>query len=192
MEHREPEPRHTASDQNAQSTDPPPTHEDDLNGGDGDTLVVNRGSTVTDPDDSDLTVMVARHSDDEAGPTIVVRRAQGATRKDGHAHPATRESIGQRRRGLATPPVPPGFAPRGFEGSGAGARERYRPRAIPTPPPGSSAAVTSPAASREGSASMPSVARRTRVTARLAMALFATACVVSVVGLTLIALAVFS
>lgn len=39
---------------------------------------------------------------------------------------------------------------------------------------------------------MPSVARRTRVTARLAMALFATACVVSVVGLTLIALAVFS
>ena len=140
------------------------------------TVMVDRG-VASDEDDGD--------GDDH---TISVERAASPAPVPSQSGKATRSS---RRRGIVPPPVPAGFAPQAVESAGADAREHYRPRDIPEPPVAAPVIMEGPAATREASATMPSVARHARVTARVAVVVFATSCVASVVGLTLIALAVF-
>jgi len=152
---------------------------------------------ATTRDEDDHTIVVDRKAARAAKPkpqttgldeddhTVVVENGDRAL-------PTSPRASTKRKSGIAPPPVPSGFAPRAVEAAGANSAERYRPRAIPAPPSPSPMVTDGPAATREASATMPSVARRARITARVAVVVFAVSCVASVVGLTLIALALFA
>ena len=148
------------------------------------------------PDEDDHTVMVDRQVPDEDDHTIVVSRApQGADSPVLDKPQLDKPHIGEpgraaRRRGLTPPPVPAGFAPQAVETAGPHATQTYRPRAIPEPPP-APVILQGPDATREASATMPSVARHAQITARVALVVFVVSCVASIVGLTLIALSRF-
>ena len=141
-------------------------------------------------DDDDHTVMVDRAgtsstaTPDDDHTVVVGKKAAGAP-----APMLAKGPRASRRRGMTPPPVPAGFAPRAVEAAGVGATEIYRPREIPAPLPTVPVILEGPTATREASATMPSVARHSRITARVAMVVFVASCVASVVGLTLIALA---
>ncbi len=140
---------------------------------------------------------------DETEHTVVVKRARKAAadddgedhtvvvgRKPGKASLA-RTPASKRRRGIALPPVPEGFGPRAIDAIGPNAEVTVAPRAIPDLPAAPAQVIEGPAATRAAAPFMPSVLRRGQRTARTAVIAFAAVCVVSVVGLTLIALAVF-
>jgi len=185
------------------------------------TVMVNRGAPspagVDDADDpEDPTVVVDREpahegrTDDESDEqTVMVDGNAHATR--GLAIASRHPQKTSRRRGIAPPPAPAGFGPLAVKAVGADATETYRPREVATAPaPAPAPAIVEgtvlvegtvvtkdtaiaedPAATREASKAMPSVERHARVTARVAIAVFVSSCVVSVVGLTLIAFALF-
>ena len=154
----------------------------------------------TTPDDEDHTVMVDRvatpqdSTPDDEDHTIVVGRTSNGAAKPQPDKPQPdkpqSERLGRaaRRRGLTPPPVPAGFAPQAVEAVGPDATESYRPRAIPDVPPPAPVIAQGPDATREASATMPSVARHARIMARVAVVVFVVSCVASIVGLTLIAL----
>ncbi len=159
------------------------------------TVMVDRAAPGdgADEDADDHTVMVDRAAPGDGADedhTVVVGRS--STAKPATSNPAAPAVRSTRRRGLTPPPVPAGFAPQAVEAAGADAKEHYRPRDIPAPPEQAPVIAEGPASTREASATMPSVARHARVTARVAVVVFAASCVASVVGLTLVALAVFS
>lgn len=143
------------------------------------TIVVDRAETGLD----ESTIVVAREQPDADESTIVVDRGESAA-------PSLRRGRGERRRGIAPPPVPAGFAPPAREAVGPGAIESYAPRELPELPPDAAAALSDRGAPRAW-AELPSVARRARRTGITAVAVFISACVVSVVGLALIAVFVF-
>jgi len=92
----------------------------------------------------------------------------------------------KRRRGELHPaPVPSGYGERAVRVPGVGTVSSYRPRAIPVPPP--ARPRTAGAEVVRVAAVGSSVARRSRRFSALAIAGFAASCVVSVVGLALIA-----
>lgn len=162
-------------------------------GEDDDTVAIVRrpkepasGSTpaIRVPDDQadgqadDLTVVVAKRAKTtSAAPTPLAPTPTPAP-------PRT-----ARRRGIAPPPGPLGVAPQAIESAGKDATESYSPRAIPAPRPPRENLPDGAAATRDLSAALPSVARRSHITARAALVAFGLACGISVIGLTLIALA---
>ncbi|WP_166868731.1 hypothetical protein [Salinibacterium sp. ZJ70] len=149
----------------------------------GDTVVVERSGPAED------TVVAERSEPTED--TVVVR---GGTEPPRTPSPAPSAPVlrtrGDRRRGIAPPPVPAGFAPAAKPAVGPGAVEAYTARAMPTvrisPAPAGGAEPT-----RDPARDLPSAARRSQRVARIAVASFAAACVVSVVGLIAIAMLVW-
>ena len=123
-------------------------------------------------------------SHDEDDHTVVVAKSARSRSTSPHAK-------AKRKPRIAPPPVPVGFTPEAVKAVGANSTERYRPRAIPAPPSPAPIVVEWAPASRE-TATMRSVSRHTRLTARVALVAFAASCVASIVGLTLIALALFA
>lgn len=124
----------------------------------------------------------ARPRQDEDDQTVVVAKRARSRQASPHAK-------AKRARAIAPPPAPVGFAPQAVKAAGANSTERYSPRAIPAPPSPAPIFAEGRAASREASATMRSVTRHTRLTARVALVVFAASCVASIIGLTLIALA---
>lgn len=134
-----------------------------------------------DDDDTDRTV--ARPSQDDE--TIIVDRSTPSASLP--PVPSLRRARTERRRGIAPPPIPAGFAPAARPAVGPGATETYTPRELKPPPP-APVIPEGAAATRVSDPSLPSVARRARQTSVVAIAAFVAACVVSVTGLALILL----
>ncbi|HET8896018.1 MAG TPA: hypothetical protein VFN04_02005 [Protaetiibacter sp.] len=139
--------------------------------------------------DEDTDRTVARERDDSDEQTITVDRSASAAKLP--PVPSLRRARVQRRRGIAPPPVPVGFAPAARAAVGPGAVDHYSPRELRPPPEARAVPEGGVAPTRVIDPNLPSVARRARRTAVLALAAFAGACVVSVTGLTLILLWVF-
>ena len=171
-------------------------------------MTENETDAVEEPDEDEHTVMVDRSAADEDEHTVVVKRAApraaegdaGTEDEDDHtvvvdrkgAKPSLpRPPSSKRRRGIAAPPVPEGFAPRAVDAIGPNAEVDYSPRALPDLPAEPEAPAEGPAATRAAAPFMPSVLRRGEHTARLTVIVFAATCVVSAVGLTLIAVLAF-
>lgn len=176
--------------------------------GDEETIVVDRrpqllGIDDDDDDDTDRSASrpalpaqdedtdrtVARERDDSDEQTITVDRSASAVKLP--PVPSLRRARVQRRRGIAPPPVPVGFAPAARAAVGPGAVDHYSLRELRPPPEARPVPEGGVAPTRVIDPQLPSVARRARRTAVLAWAAFAGACVVSVTGLTLILLWVF-
>lgn len=137
-------------------------------------------------DDTDRTVARPRDDDDA---TITVDRSAPSVKLP--PVPSLRRARVQRRRGIAPPPVPVGFAPGARAAVGPGAVDHYSPRALPPAPATRPAPEGGVVPTRVIDPGLPSVARRARRTAVVALAAFVGACAVSVTGLTLIVLWVF-
>jgi hypothetical protein len=141
-------------------------------------------------DDTDRTVARPRDDDaDDDDETITVDRAAPSVKLP--PVPSLRPARVQRRRGIAPPPVPVGFAPAARAAVGPGAVDHYRRRELAPPPAVRAAPDGGIVSTRVIDPDLPSVARRARRTAVVALAAFVGACVVSVTGLTLILLWVF-
>lgn len=141
-------------------------------------------------DDTDRTVARPRDDDaDDDDETITVDRAAPSVKLP--PVPSLRPARVQRRRGIAPPPVPVGFAPAARAAVGPGAVDHYRRRDLAPPPAVRAAPDGGIVSTRVIDPELPSVARRARRTAVVALAAFVGACVVSVTGLTLILLWVF-
>jgi hypothetical protein len=138
-----------------------------------------------DDDDDDTDRTVARPRDDvDDDETITVDRSTPSVPLP--PVPSLRPARVQRRRGIAPPPIPVGFAPAARPAVGPGAVEHYRPRELSAPPAAPPATAAAAASTRVIDPGLPSVARRARRTAVVAVAAFVGACAVSVTGLTLI------
>lgn len=195
----EPDDEHTVMVDRAAGEEPVVEEPDDEH-----TVAVDRAASADDEPDDEHTVMVDRApSTGEDDHTVAVRRGASAAagtdeddhtvvvgRKPGKASLARTPSA-KRRRGIAQPPVPEGFAPKAVDAIGPNAEVVYAPRAIPEPPPAPTPVAEGPAATRAAAPFMPSVLRRAQRTAHLTVLVFVAVCVVSVVGLSLIAVAVF-
>jgi hypothetical protein len=140
-------------------------------------------------DDTDRTVARPRVDDADDDETITVDRAAPSVKLP--PVPSLRPARVQRRRGIAPPPVPVGFAPAARAAVGPGAVDHYRRRELAPPPAVRAAPDGGIVSTRVIDPELPSVARRARRTAVVALAAFVGACVVSVTGLTLILLWVF-
>ena len=153
------------------------------------TVMVQRGAKASSDSDSDSdderTVMVQRgtkaSSDSDSDQTIAVKRAR----------PATADAKGDRpqpgrRRGISPPPVPDGFGPRAVEAAGPGAIETYAVRPLPSPAPEAVALEDGRQATRISAPAMPSVSKRGRRAARVALTAYAASWVVAVVGIAAI------
>jgi hypothetical protein len=140
-------------------------------------------------DDTDRTVARPRDDDADDDETITVDRAAPSVKLP--PVPSLRPARVQRRRGIAPPPVPVGFAPAARAAVGPGAVDHYRRRDLAPPPAVRAAPDGGIVSTRVIDPDLPSVARRARRTAVVALAAFVGACVVSVTGLTLILLWVF-
>ncbi|GMA91134.1 hypothetical protein [Homoserinibacter gongjuensis] len=140
-------------------------------------------------DDTDRTVARPRDDDADDDETITVDRAAPSVKLP--PVPSLRPARVQRRRGIAPPPVPVGFAPAARAAVGPGAVDHYRRRELAVPPAVRAAPDGGIESTRVIDPDLPSVARRARRTAVVALAAFVGACIVSVTGLTLILLWVF-
>jgi len=160
----------------------PQASEPESKGEDDHTIVVDRTAPGVSQDDHTVLVDRIAPGEEQTDLTIVVDRSV-------RAKPGTSKDRTARKRRIAPPPVPSGFAPQAVTAAGADAREHYPPRTIPATPTPAPDSEAGPAATREASATMPSVARNSRVAARAAVVVFVASCVVSAVGLTLIAFA---
>ena len=143
-------------------------------------------ATIARPrrEDDDRTVARPRRDDD----ATVVSGAPEASASSLPPVPSLRRVRGERRRGIAPPPLPAGFTRAPSAAVGPGAVEHYAPRELPAPPTAAPASVNPAALARVPDAALPSVARRARRTAIASLAAFAAACLVSVTGLVLIVL----
>ncbi len=173
------------------------------------TVMVDRGAGSAEADgDGDHTVVVARDSSGDDH-TVVVDRPVATGQADlaaptqseqsspsRVASPSNRPSgaprpASKRRRGLTPPPVPEGFGPRAADAMGTGATETYTAREIPQITAMPVALEEGPQATRAAAPSMPSVARNSRRAARIAVASYAAAWVVTVLGIATMAFVVF-
>lgn len=167
-----------------------------------DTVAVDRSDRI------DNTVVVERAGDD----TVVVARATPAAtaapssedddtavvRPAAEKSPASRSAApgvaapvlrtrGDRRRGIAPPPVPAGFAPAPKAAVGPGAVESYPTRPLEKRVEIAPAPLGGVDATRDPSHILPSASKRAQRLARVSVAAFAAACLVSIVGLIAIA-----
>ena len=143
------------------------------------TIIVDREGHELEEHDTDRTIARPSHDDE----TIIVDRSAPAVSLP--PVPSLRRARPERRRGIAPPPIPAGFAPAARAAVGPGAVEHYAAREL-SPPPAAPILPEGPAATRVSDPTLPSVARRARRTAVVAIAAFAGACLVSVTGLALI------
>lgn len=141
------------------------------------TIVVDRGGDADD--DTDRTIARPSHDDE----TIIVDRSTPSVALP--PVPSLRRARPERRRGIAPPPIPAGFAHAARPAVGPGAVEHYTPREL-SPPPAAPIVNEGAAATRTSDPTLPSVVRRARRTTVVAVAAFAGACVISVTGLALI------
>jgi hypothetical protein len=141
---------------------------------------VNLAKAPSPVEDDDDHTNVA-HRDDAGDRTVVSRKAKSS--------PVLDPTAGTRRRGIAEPPVPQGFAPRAVKAAGAGAVDEYVPRAITPPPPLPQMPMLAPDATRVPSPQLPSVRQRSHRNARRAMIMFVVACVLAVAGAIAIVIA---
>jgi hypothetical protein len=133
-------------------------------------------------DDTDRTVARPRDDDADDDETITVDRAAPSVKLP--PVPSLRPARVQRRRGIAPPPVPVGFAPAARAAVGPGAVDHYRRRELAPPPAVRAAPDGGIVSTRVIDPDLPSVARRARRTAVGARAALVGGCVVSVTGLT--------
>ncbi|WP_167050545.1 hypothetical protein [Salinibacterium sp. ZJ77] len=160
-----------------------------------DTVVVERSGPAED------TVVVERSG--PAEDTVVVERSgpvedtavveHGAAESPLPAVPVLRAPVlrtrGDRRRGIAPPPVPAGFAPAPKPAVGPGAIESYPARDVAPSAQIAPAPLGGVDPTRDVTRELPSAGRRARRLGRIAVAAFALACLVSVGGLLSIAIA---
>jgi hypothetical protein len=153
------------------------THEEDEI---GETVVVDADATIVVPRDTAPDAAV--EADAEADGTIVI--PDGVPRT-GDPDPGPEPRRGRARRTRITLPddVPP--SERAADGAGAGAVLPYEPRPVPSAP-APARLPDGPSATRTAAPAMPSVARASRRTGALALALTALAIVVALAGLTAI------
>lgn len=149
------------------------------------TVVVDRAGPVDDATvvvDRDATVAVGRSSSGRSQPDAdaTVVSGRGARAKT----PPARGLRGRQRINL--PPVEPGFAERATLASGPGAVESYSPRELPDQPLHVSPIQNDSITARPSADSVPSVRKSSRRFGVAAVAGFAAACVVSVIGLSVI------
>ena len=135
--------------------------------------------------DSDRTVARPR-ADADDDETITVDR--GSPTVSLPPVPSLRPARVQRRRGIAPPPIPVGFAPAARPAVGPGAVDHYRPRELRPAPAVAPVSAGGAASARAFDPTLPSVVRRSRRTAAVAVTAFVGTCAVSVTGLTLIVL----
>jgi hypothetical protein len=148
------------------------------------TIVVARAGDVeadTEPDDTE--------PDDEA--TRVVVRGESA--KPPMTHPAEQIMKAPTRRDRRRPapaPVSEDVLRTAEHGIGPGLADQYTARELPIATPAPQPVLEAgPPPTRDAEAALPSVARRSRRSAVVAIAAFATACAVTVVGLGAVAVA---
>lgn len=151
-------------------------------GGADETIVVEReidAETIV-VDRVDSTVVVDRGSASEG--TIAI------TRDRGKAAPSLPAGGRRRRRGMSPPPVEPGFSRGAIAAPGANAVLEHPRRDTPELRPEPAAPESWNAATRADAPAMPSVVRRTRRTALVALAIFVASIAVSIAGLVALAL----
>lgn len=139
----------------------------------------SRPAAADEDDDTDRTVARPSHDDE----TIIVDRSTPSV--DLPPVPSLRRARPDRRRGIAPPPIPAGFAPAARTAVGPGAVEHYMPRDV-SPPPAASIVTEGAAATRTSDPTLPSVARRAQRTSLVTITVFVAACIVSITGLALI------
>jgi hypothetical protein len=140
------------------------------------------------PDDGDTLIRERPALTD--GPEAPFAPASGGGRRGGQL-PTTRRALRAQRTPVVLPAGLPPSA-RAAEAPGVDVVESYRPRPIPAPPEPGPELPTGPEATRAEAPSMHSVSRASRRAGWGAVAAIAGACVVSVVGLVVVALAVFA
>ena len=140
-------------------------------------------ASAPDDEDDDERTNVATN-DDPDGRTVVARKAKKAPVLDAGS------GTSGRRRGIAEPPVPRGFAPRAVKASGAGAVSEYTPRPITPPPAPPQLPTLAPDATRVPSPHLPSVRARSHRTARRAIVTFVITCVLAAAGAVAVVLAI--
>lgn len=167
---------------------------------DGETIIVERSRRLPGLDDDDDTDRAVRPRDefdvdDDTDPTVVRPRPdddetiqvdRGAPSVSLPPVPSLRPARVQRRRGIAPPPIPVGFAPAARPAVGPGAVAHYQPRELAVPPVSARAVASTTQAQRVIDPALPSVVRRQRRTRTLALLVFACTCVVSLAGIVLI------
>ncbi|MFF2388768.1 hypothetical protein [Agromyces sp. NPDC058104] len=156
---------------------------------DDETVVVER--TVVRGDagtEAEATVVVPRTSaSDEA--TVVVDRGDSSRRRLTHrGAPVMHAPTRRDRRRPAPAPVSEEVLRTAEPGAGPGVLDRYEARAPEaSPPPRPPRFAAGPPPTRDTTATLPSVVRRTRRTAVASIAVFAGACLLSVGGLVALA-----
>lgn len=129
----------------------------------------------------EATVVVSREKPVDDDTVVVDRKAASK------AKPAR---VPRGRQRINLPPVEPGFAEQAVLVAGPGAVESYAPRRLPSRPVGATSAEQSVGAARLPAEAVPSVRKASRRFGFVAILGFVVACAVSVVGLTVIAVAV--
>ena len=145
---------------------------------------VSRVAPASAPDEDDDERTNVATNDDPDGRTVVARKAKKAPVLDAGS------GTSGRRRGIAEPPVPRGFAPRAVKASGAGAVSEYTPRPITPPPAPPQLPTLAPDATRVPSPHLPSVRARSHRTARRAIVTFVITCVLAAAGAVAVVLAI--
>ena len=150
-------------------------------------------------DDAEETLVVEREIDaetlvvDRLDHTVVVDRGPApegtiAITRDRGTSASSIRAGGRRRRGMSPPPVEPGFSRGAIAAPGANAVLEHPRRDTPALRPEPAAPESWNAATRADAPAMPSVARRTRRTALIALAVFVVSVAVSITGLVALAL----
>jgi hypothetical protein len=165
-----------------------------------DTVAVTHASRVSDDNDETIAVGAragsgqpeSEHADD----TVAVTRApfspppgeEGSDTtiglgRTGRGNRLARPDPRHRRRGIKPPPVPEGFAPLPVEGLGPWGVEEYPARAI-VAPPALLDTDADPAPPRQADPALSSVRRHARRSARRALVVFWSSCVVLIAAVT--------
>lgn len=162
------------------------------------TPAIEEGTVVIDrsPPDGEGTVVIDRSAPDDG--TVVIDRSapeEGTVvierRRDRRTPPRNASVLGtlpQRGRRRELTPAPGGeeVNKTAVLGSGPDAVTTYAPRAIPSPPVQSVRPEIDSDTTRADPRSLPSVSRRSTRWSRAALAAFAAACLISLVGLGLL------
>jgi hypothetical protein len=144
------------------------------------TVVIDRSVA---PDEG--TVVIDRSSPDEG--TVVIEGRGARSRRAASRSSSVLGDIPRRGQRRELTPAPGGAEVQrtAVLASGPGAVNSYAPRAIPAPPAEGVIPESGPEATRASAPSMPSVVRASTRRSRIALAAFALACVISVVGLVM-------
>ncbi|MFF2494135.1 hypothetical protein [Agromyces sp. NPDC058064] len=165
---------------------------------DDETVVVERtvvrgdaGAESAAADSADATVVVPRTSGSDEATVVVDRGDSSKPRLTHRGAPVMHAPTRRDRRRPAPAPVSEEVLRTAEPGAGPGVLDRYEARAPEaSPPPRPPRFAAGPPPTRDTTATLPSVARRSRRTAVASIAVFAGACLLSVVGLVALAVTV--